>query len=253
MAEQKEQKIQAVQAEQKVQKEQKKKKKIWPIILIAGIVALVIAILFFIVFFIAAILLFNKADESNNHFNYSYADLMADTDMSKRPETVITASGEPYDYTFVNDAVTQDAFSVEAWINKYYPGSSIQKTKSNVGEIWTITSPNTMNPVSINGVLIYYDEIEFNIMDGYAQKVTFVQNGGGEAELNDLHKAFQFKYTYAAPQENKGNAISKLTDPTYESTSYWWFSNEFDGFYNLILEREVANSQSKIKVSIQRY
>ena len=235
-----------------MEEQKKKKKRIWPIFLIAGIVVFIgaIAILLIVLFVVSTIIL-KKADESRN-YNFTYGNLIEDMNMSNKPATVITQNGDPYDYTFINDAITKDANEVKAWITNYYPGSSIQKSKYNGGELWTVTSTNPMNPISVSGVTVNYDQIDFNFLDGYLYKIDFVQNGGDATELDNLYKAFMFKYTYVGPNEDKGNFITKLSDPTYEYTRYWWFERDFDGFYDIILERTVKRSMSIIKVCFEK-
>lgn len=232
-------------------KEEKKKKKLWPIFLIIGIVVAVAAILLIAVITVAAIFI-GKTEKSVNSF--TYGDLIETMDMSKKPATVITESGEPFDYTYINDLLTKDSTAVEDWINNFYPGSSIQKNKyTNGDEYWVVTSSTSMNPVSVSGITFNYDKFNVSFIDGYAHEIDFIQSGGDVTEFNTLYNAIMFKYTYTGPNTKKLGFPANLLDPTYESISYFWGSNEFDGFYNLWLERTVSNSQAEIKLKFDKY
>ena len=222
---------------------EKKKRKLWPIFLIIGIVLAIAAILLIVVVVIGAI--FIKKASNDMGASFTYEDYIANIDMSKKPETIMTPSGDPYDYTFINDAITKDSSSVEDWINKYYPGSSIQKTKaSGHDEFWTVTSLNPMNPISVKGVVVNYDKVEIYIQDGYGYKIYFVQSGGDETKFDNLYKSLMFKLTYTAPNVTEASLFNKT-----ESTRYLWSQYEFDDFYWLELERDVTNSQAEIKVA----
>ena len=103
-----------------------KKKRIWPIFLIIGIVVCLAAIVLIAILIIGAIFIKSAAGGSNTN-TYSYANTVATMNTTNKPATVTTKTGSPYDYTIINDLITKDDVTVEAWINQYYPGSTIQK------------------------------------------------------------------------------------------------------------------------------
>ena len=174
--------------------EGKQKKRIWPFFLIAGIVV-VLAAIFLIVALIVGGIIFLVAYNSNskNNYSYSYANTVATMNTSNMPTTVNTPIGTPYDYTFVNDGLTKDSSGVEAWINKYYPGSTIQKNlyNSEGDGLWEVNSTTPMNSVSIDGVIVNYDEINIRFSDGYAEVIMFIVDGSDMSLFNSMYKDFE--------------------------------------------------------------
>ena len=236
--------------------EEKKERRIWPIFLIAGIVV-VLAAIFLIVALIVGGIIFLVAYNSNskNNYSYSYANTVATMNTSNMPTTVNTPIGTPYDYTFVNDGLTKDPSGVEAWINNYYPGSTIQKNMYNSeGDgSWIVTSATPMNPVSIGGVVINYNEIDIRFSDGYAEVIMFIVDGSDMSLFNSMYKDFEALYGPQQVYVGDVDFFTKLTIPDYEYLSYSWYDSEFDGYYSLILTRTVAQSQEEIIVSIEKF
>ena len=236
--------------------EEKKERRIWPIFLIAGIVV-VLAAIFLIVALIVGGIIFLVAYNSNskNNYSYSYANTVATMNTSNMPTTVNTPIGTPYDYTFVNDGLTKDPSGVEAWINNYYPGSTIQKNMYNSeGDgSWIVTSATPMNPVSIGGVVINYNEIDIRFSDGYAEVIMFIVDGSDRSLFNSMYKDFEALYGPQQVYVGDVDFFTKLTIPDYEYLSYSWYDSEFDGYYSLILTRTVAQSQEEIIVSIEKF
>ena len=236
--------------------EEKKERRIWPIFLIAGIV-IVLAAIFLIVALIVGGIIFLVAYNSNskNNYSYSYANTVATMNTSNMPTTVNTPIGTPYDYTFVNDGLTKDPSGVEAWINNYYPGSTIQKNMYNSeGDgSWIVTSATPMNPVSIGGVVINYNEIDIRFSDGYAEVIMFIVDGSDMSLFNSMYKDFEALYGPQQVYVGDVDFFTKLTIPDYEYLSYSWYDSEFDGYYSLILTRTVAQSQEEIIVSIEKF
>ena len=174
---------------------------------------------------------------------------------SNMPTTVNTPIGTPYDYTFVNDGLTKDSSGVEAWINKYYPGSTIQKNSYNSeGDgLWVVNSTTPMNSVSIDGVIVNYDEINIRFSDGYAEVIMFVLDGSDMSLFNSMYKDFEALYGPQQVYVGEVDLLTQLTDPSYEYLSYSWYESEFDGYYSLILTRSCHQSQPEITVSIEKF
>lgn len=232
---------------------EEKKKKIWPIILIAGIVVVIAAIFLTMVLVLAGLFIFVPRVKNSTN-TYSYANTVANMNTSNKPAMVITPAGSPYDYTFINNVITNDESYVEAWINNYYTGSSIQKNQYSNGDAWwVVTSTTPMNPVSINGVIVNYDHVEFHLRDGYAEEIIFAVNGGDMALFNSMYKDFEALYGPQQVYVGDADFLTKMMDPSHEYLSYSWYESEFDGYYSLILTRSVNNSQSKVTVSISKY
>ena len=234
--------------------EGKHKKRIWPIFLIVGIVLLLAAILLVIALVVGGIV-YIVAYNSNNNYSYSYANTVANMNTSNMPATVNTPVGTPYYYTFVNDGLTKDPSGVEAWINKYYPGSTIQKNMYNSeGDgSWVVKSTTPMNPVSIDGVVINYDEIDIRFSDGYAEVIMFILDGSDMSLFNSMYKDFEALYGPQQVYVGEPDFLTKLTDSSYEYLSYSWYDSEFDGYYSLVLTRTCYQSQSEIIVSIEKF
>ena len=236
--------------------EEKKGRRIWPIFLIAGIVV-VLAAIFLIVALIVGGIIFLVAYNSNskNNYSYSYANTVATMNTSNMPTTVNTPIGTPYDYTFVNDGLTKDPSGVEAWINNYYPGSTIQKNMYNSeGDgLWEVNSTTPMNSVSIDGVIVNYDEINIRFSDGYAEVIMFIVDGSDMSLFNSMYKDFEALYGPQQVYVGDADLLTQLTDPSYEYLSYSWYESEFDGYYSLILTRSCHQSQPEITVSIEKF
>ena len=236
--------------------EEKQKKKIWPIILIAGIVVVIAAILLILVLVIAGAFIAPQIIKKYTISNtYSYANTVANMNTSNKPATVVAATGSPQDYTFINNVLTKDETQVEAWINSYYPGSSIQKTEYAGSETswWVVTSSNPMAPVSINGVVITYDQVEFHLRDGYAEEISFVNHAGDTALFNSLYKDFETLYGPQQIYVGEKDFLTAIMDPSQEYLSYSWFESDFDGYYSMFLTKTQHNNQTQVDVSICKY
>ena len=237
-----------------------KKKRIWPIILIIGIVACLPAIVIIAILIIGAIFIKSATGGSNTNTNiytntYSYANTVATMNTINKPATVTTKTGSPYDYTIINDLITKDDVTVEAWINQYYPGSTIQKDKydNNGNEWWTVTNVNPMNSIAVDGVVVNCDRIELHLKEGYASDISFIQSSGDLTKFNSLYNSFEALYGPQQPYIGKKDFFTRLTDPSYEYTSYSWFEGDFDGYYTLSLTRSVFNGQAAIKAQFNKY
>jgi len=236
--------------------EENKKKKIWPVILIAGIVVVIAAILLIMVLVIAGALIVPQIIKKYTvSSSYSYANTVANMNTTNKPATVVAAAGSPQDYTFINNVLTKDETQVEAWINNYYPGSSIQKTEYAGSETtwWVVTSTNPMDPVSINGVVINYDQVEFHLRDGYAEEISFVNHAGDTALFNSLYKDFEALYGPQQIYVGDKDFLTNLMDPSQEYLSYSWFESDFDGYYSMFLTKTQHNNQTEVDVSIYKY
>ena len=236
--------------------EEKKERRIWPIFLIAGIVVLLVLIILVVVLIVGGIIfLVAYNSNSSNNYSYSYANTVATLNTSYMPATVTTPAGAPYDYTFVNDGLTKDSSGVEAWINKYYPGSTIQKNlyNSEGDGLWVVNSTTPMNSVSIDGVIVNYDEINIRFSDGYAEVIMFVLDGSDMSLFNSMYKDFEALYGPQQVYVGEVDLLTQLTDPSYEYLSYSWYESEFDGYYSLILTRSCHQSQPEITVSIEKF
>ena len=236
--------------------EEKKERRIWPIFLIAGIVLLLAAVSL-VIALVVGVLVYMVAYNSNssNNYSYSYANTVATMNTSNMPATVTTPAGAPYDYTFVNSGLTKEPSDVEAWINIYYPGSTIQKDMYNSeGDgRWVVTSATPMNPVSIGGVVINYNEVDIRFSDGYAEVIMFIVDGSDMSLFNSMYKDFEALYGPQQVYVGDVDFFTKLTIPDYEYLSYSWYDSEFDGYYSLVLTRTVAQSQEEIIVSIEKF
>ena len=235
--------------------EGKQKKRIWPFFLIAGIVVLLVLIILVVVLVVGGIVFYSVLSYNNQKNAYSYANNVATMNTSNMPTTVNTPIGTPYDYTFVNDGLTKDSSGVEAWINKYYPGSTIQKNSYNSeGDgLWVVNSTTPMNSVSIDGVIVNYDEINIRFSDGYAEVIMFVLDGSDMSLFNSMYKDFEALYGPQQVYVGEVDLLTQLTDPSYEYLSYSWYESEFDGYYSLILTRSCHQSQPEITVSIEKF
>ena len=235
--------------------EGKQKKRIWPVFLIAGIVVLLVLIILVVVLVVGGIVFYSVLSYNNQKNAYSYANTVATMNTSNMPTTVNTPIGTPYDYTFVNDGLTKDSSGVEAWINKYYPGSTIQKNSYNSeGDgLWVVNSTTPMNSVSIDGVIVNYDEINIRFSDGYAEVIMFVLDGSDMSLFNSMYKDFEALYGPQQVYVGEVDLLTQLTDPSYEYLSYSWYESEFDGYYSLILTRSCHQSQPEITVSIEKF
>ncbi len=235
--------------------EGKQKKRIWPFFLIAGIVVLLVLIILVVVLVVGGIVFYSVLSYNNQKNAYSYANTVATMNTSNMPTTVNTPIGTPYDYTFVNDGLTKDSSGVEAWINKYYPGSTIQKNSYNSeGDgLWVVNSTTPMNSVSIDGVIVNYDEINIRFSDGYAEVIMFVLDGSDMSLFNSMYKDFEALYGPQQVYVGEVDLLTQLTDPSYEYLSYSWYESEFDGYYSLILTRSCHQSQPEITVSIEKF
>ena len=235
--------------------EGKQKKRIWPFFLIAGIVVLLVLIILVVVLVVGGIVFYSVLSYNNQKNAYSYANTVATMNTSNMPTTVNTPIGTPYDYTFVNDGLTKDSSGVEAWINKYYPGSTIQKNSYNSeGDgLWVVNSTTPMNSVSIDGVIVNYDEINIRFSDGYAEVIMFVLDGSDMSLFNSMYKDFEALYGPQQVYVGEVDLLTQLTDSSYEYLSYSWYESEFDGYYSLILTRSCHQSQPEITVSIEKF
>ena len=233
--------------------EEKKKKSIWPIFLIAGIVVFLAAVFLALCLGIVGIYLIFVSKSRNNN-TYSYANTVANMNTTNMPSTVVTTAGAPYDYTFVNNALTKDETQVEAWINNYYPGSTITNTDYSGGKDawWVVTLTSPVNPVSINGYIVNYDSVEFHFRDGYAERISFILYGDSSV-FNSMYNDISAIYGQQQPYVGKNDLLTKLTDPGYEYVSYAWYESDFDGYYSLSLTRTNHQSQDKVDVSIMKY
>jgi hypothetical protein len=235
--------------------EGKQKKRIWPFFLIAGIVVLLVLIILVVVLVVGGIVFYSVLSYNNKKNAYSYANTVATMNTSNMPTTVNTPIGTPYDYTFVNDGLTKDSSGVEAWINKYYPGSTIQKNSYNSeGDgLWVVNSTTPMNSVSIDGVIVNYNEINIRFSDGYAEVIMFVLDGSDMSLFNSMYSDFEALYGPQQVYVGEVDLLTQLTDPSYEYLSYSWYDSEFDGYYSLILTRSCHQSQPEITVSIEKF
>ena len=235
--------------------EGKQKKRIWPFFLIAGIVVLLVLIILVVVLVVGGIVFYSVLSYNNQKNAYSYANTVATMNTSNMPTTVNTPIGTPYDYTFVNDGLTKDSSGVEAWINKYYPGSTIQKNlyNSEGDGLWEVNSTTPMNSVSIDGVIVNYDEINIRFSDGYAEVIMFVLDGSDMSLFNSMYKDFEALYGPQQVYVGEVDLLTQLTDSSYEYLSYSWYESEFDGYYSLILTRSCHQSQPEITVSIEKF
>lgn len=235
--------------------EGKQKKRIWPFFLIAGIVVLLVLIILVVVLVVGGIVFYSVLSYNNKKNAYSYANTVATMNTSNMPTTVNTPIGTPYDYTFVNDGLTKDSSGVEAWINKYYPGSTIQKNSYNSeGDgLWVVNSTTPMNSVSIDGVIVNYDEINIRFSDGYAEVIMFVLDGSDMSLFNSMYKDFEALYGPQQVYVGEVDLLTQLTDPSYEYLMYSWYESEFDGYYSLALTRTCHQSQPEITVSIEKF
>ncbi|MBP5530273.1 MAG: hypothetical protein J6X80_09505 [Lachnospiraceae bacterium] len=232
--------------------EEKEKKSLWPVFLILGIVVLLAAI--FLALCLGIVGFFLLVSKPRINSTYSYANTVANMNTSNKPATVTTSAGSPYDYTFVNNVLTKDETQVDAWINNYYPGSSVQKTNySGSNDAWWVVTPTSpMNPVSINGFIVNYDSVEFHFRDGYAERISFILDGDITV-FNSMYNDISAIYGQQQPYVGQNDLLTKLTDPGYEYVSYAWYESDFDGFYSLSLTRTNHQSQEKIDVSIMKY
>ena len=236
--------------------EENKKKKIWPIFLIAGIVVVIAAILLIMVLVIAGALIVPQIIKKYTvSSSYSYANTVANMNTTNKPATVVAAAGSPQDYTFINNVLTKDETQVEAWINSFYPGSSIQKTNygGTTDEWWVVTSSSPMIPVSISGIVINYDQVEFHLRDGYAEEISFVNHAGDTALFNSLYKDFEALYGPQQIYVGDKDFLTNLMDPSQEYLSYSWFESDFDGYYSMFLTKTQHNNQTQVDVSIYKY
>ena len=235
--------------------EGKQKKRIWPIFLIAGIVVLLVLIILVVVLVVGGIVFYSVLSYNNKKNAYSYANTVATMNTSNMPTTVNTPIGTPYDYTFVNDGLTKDSSGVEAWINTYYPGSTIQKNSYNSeGDgLWVVNSTTPMNSVSIDGVIVNYNEINIRFSDGYAEVIMFVLDGSDMSLFNSMYSDFEALYGPQQVYVGEVDFLTQMTDPSYEYLSYSWYESEFDGYYSLILTRSCHQSQPEITVSIEKF
>ena len=236
--------------------EENKKKKIWPIFLIAGIVVVIAAILLIMVLVIAGALIVPQIIKKYTvSSSYSYSNTVANMNTTNKPATVVASAGSPQDYTFVNNVLTKDETQVEAWINNFYPGSSIQKTSysGNTDAWWVVTSSNPMPPVSISGIVINYDQVEFHLRDGYAEEISFVNHAGDTALFNSLYKDFEAIYGTQQVYVGEKDILTTLMDPSQEYLSYSWFESDFDGYYSMFLTKSQHNNQTQVDVSIYKY
>lgn len=233
--------------------EEKKKKRIWPIILIVGAAVLLAGIILVLLLGTAGIYIFVTQSRKNFTNTYSYANHIANMNTTNMPTTVITTGGAPYDYTFVNDVLTKDETAVEAWINKYYPGSSIQKNVySDSGTAyWVVNSTSLMNPVSIDGVIVNYDHIEFHLSDGYASDIMFILDPD-IGVFNSMYKDFEALYGPKQPYVGEKDIITMLTLPNYEYVSYAWYERDFDGYYSLRLTRSNYQTGAQNLIGISK-
>ena len=235
--------------------EEKKERRIWPFFLIAGIVVLLVLIILVVVLVVGGIVFYSVLSYNNKKNAYSYANTVATMNTSNMPTTVNTPIGTPYDYTFVNDGLTKDSSGVEAWINKYYPGSTIQKNlyNSEGDGLWVVNSTTPMNSVSIDGVIVNYDEINIRFSDGYAEVIMFVLDGSDMSLFNSMYKDFEALYGPQQVYVGEVDLLTQLTDPSYEYLMYSWYESEFDGYYSLALTRTCHQSQPEITVSIEKF
>ena len=233
--------------------EEKKKKSIWPVFPIVGIVVFLGAVFLALCLGIVGICLI-FVSKSRNNTAYSYANTVANMNTTNMPSTAVTTAGEPYDYTFVNNALTKDETKVEAWIQNFYPGSTIQKTNySGTNDAWwVITSASPMNPISINGYIVNYDQVEFHFRDGYAERISFILDGDKKV-FNSMYNDISAIYGQQQPYVGEKDFMTKLTDPGFEYVSYAWYESDFDGYYSLSLTRTNHQSQDKVNVSISKY
>ena len=72
-------------------------------------------------------------------------------------------------------------------------------------------------------------------------------------EFNSLYNSFEALYGPQQPYIGKKDFLTRLTDPSYEYTSYSWFEGDFDGYYTLSLTRSVFNGQATIKAQFNKY
>ena len=232
--------------------EEKKKKRIWPILLIVGIVIFLAAV--FLAMFLGIVGMYFLVSQSRKTNTYSYADRIANMNTSNMPATVITTGGAPYDYTFINDVLTKDETTVEAWINKYYPGSTIQKTDYSGSDTswWVVNSTAPVNPVSINGVIVNYDHVEFHLREGYAEDIMFIMDPDIDV-FNRMYSDLGALYGQKQPFVGEKDIVTVLTDPNSEYVSYAWYENDFDGYYSLRLTRSINQSQPQNLIGISKY
>ena len=234
--------------------EEKKKKRIWPIILIVGAAVFLAGIILVLLLGTAGIYIFVTQSRKNFTNTYSYANHIANMNTTNMPTTVITTGGAPYDYTFVNDVLTKDETAVEAWINKYYPGSTIQKNnyQGTTSSHWIVNSPSAMNPVSIGGVIVNYDHLEFNLSEGYAEDIMFIMDPD-IAVFNRMYNDLEAVYGQQQPYVGEKDVFTVLTDPSHEYVSYSWFDRDFDGYYSLRLTRATYQSQPENLIGISKH
>ncbi len=235
--------------------DKKKKKSIWPTVLVAGIIVFV-SIVSLVLFITIAVIILSVAGIKNriNSSTYSYSNTVANMNTSNKPATVTLPPGAPYDYTFVNDVLTANSTQVESWIITNYPGCSITKTdfEGTKDSWWVVTSTNPMNPVSINGVIINYNQVEFHLNEGYAREIIFTINGGDKNQFTKLYNSLAAIYGQKQVYVGEKDILTKLTDPNFEYYSYLWLGYEFDGYYDLSLRRSVHGSLSQNMVAISK-
>lgn len=229
-----------------------KKKKIWLILLIVAILAIFLAIALTVIVLIAGII--GLKVYSGKGDTYSYADRISRIDMSKKPDTV-APSGGVYDYTFINDLITEDTDEADKWIKKYYPGSTTDKVVySEHSEWWTIKSQQTpMRDIAIDGYVYGYDYLELNISDGYVESIKFVKNGSDMRVFNEIYNELESRFgstnLYVADQ----NSLEKFFEPQNEYMSYSWYENDFDGFYSMSLTRAQYSNLQSTYIMLSKY